>query len=369
MKVLKIKYYTYKDNQHYIIINGKINHATYSFPVQISCKELDNDTYQIDYNYTRYANADKVGLNYDYTLETINKSLIISDGEEVKGSYINKRWEYVKGAINDCNSFTASIVPIDKILEELTSNDNMDNNLLLIRIYLKLEQCDLANNYINKVLETDNLFNLKELSIILGERYEYALGVEKDLDQAYVHYLLGNSVYDLKRFFELCYGINRFPNYKELLFENYIESAYIFNILLLDTEYKKQAIEELITYAGFWNYDKKEQTNELYTRRRKFLALTQLEASKLIVEYNLINDKNYENCILFLGGYFAWKENGHSGCIAYEYEENIGDMYDSLYVKKEATRFDVALELVEKYAKQNDDLAIKVLNFYNLNKK
>ena len=99
MKVLKIKYYTYKDNQHYVIINGKINHATYNFPVNISCKELDDETYQIDYNYTRYANADKVGLNYDYTLETINKSLIISDGEEVNGSYVNKRWEYVKGML------------------------------------------------------------------------------------------------------------------------------------------------------------------------------------------------------------------------------------------------------------------------------
>ena len=369
MKVLKIKYYTYKDNQHYVIINGKINHATYNFPVNISCKELDDETYQIDYNYTRYANADKVGLNYDYTLETINKSLIISDGEEVNGSYVNKRWEYVKGAINDCNSFTASIVPIDKILEELTSNDNIDNYLLLIRIYLKLEQYDLANNYINKVLETDNLFNLKELNIKLGERYEYGMGIEKDLKNAYIHYLLGHSKYDLKRFFELGFGINRFPNYEELLFENYIESAYIFNILLLDTEYKKQAIEELITYAGFWDYDVDEQKDESYTRRRKFLSLTQLEATKLIIDNNLIENNNYLKCVLFLGGYFSWKEKGHSGLIAYEYEENIGDEYDSSYVTKEATRFNVALELVEKYAKLNDELAIKVLNFYNLNKK
>lgn len=369
MKVLRIKYKTYKEEHIYIVINGKINHATYNFPINISCTNLENGTYLVEYSYTRYANANKPSYNYDYTLETVNKNFVISDREEINETYVKTRWEYIKGAINDYYSFAASIVPIEKIIEELTTKDNIDNYLLLIRIYLKLEQYSLADNYINEVLKTDNLFNLKELNIILGERYEYGMGIEKDPDKAYVHYLLGNSKYDLKRFFKQGFGINGFPNYEELLFENYIESSYIFNMLLLDTEYKLQAISKLITYAGFWDYDRNEQTAATYTRRRQYLALTQLEAAKLIVENNLNSDNNYKKCILFLGGYFAWKEHGHSGCIAYEYEENIGDEYDSLYVKKEATRFEVALELVTKYAKLNDEIAVKVLNFYNLNNK
>ncbi|MBQ4571621.1 MAG: hypothetical protein IJB21_07980 [Bacilli bacterium] len=369
MKVLKINYQTYKEHQQYVIINGKVTHASYDFPVNISCTDLNNGTYLVEYDYTKYANAGKSSFNYDYTLETVKESFTISKNEKFNASYIKMRWEYIKGAINDYETFTASIVPIEKIIEELTTKDTTQNHLLLTRIYLKLEQYNVADNYINEVLKTDELFNLKELNIILGERYEYGMGIEIDLEKAYIHYLLGHSKYDLKRFFELGFGINRFPNYEELLFENYIELAYIFNILLLDTEYKKQAIEELITYAGFWDYDVDEQEDKAYTRRRMFLALTQLEAAKLIVDNNLIENNNYEKCVLFLGGYFAWKEKGHSGLIAYEYEENIGDEYDSLYVKKEATRFNVALELVEKYAKLNDDLAIKVLNFYNLNKK
>ena len=68
------------------------------------------------------------------------------------------------------------------------------------------------------------------------------------------------------------------------------------NKIDLDTEYKKQAIEELITYAGFWDYDADEQKDESYTRRRKFLALTQLEATKLIIDNNLI-----ENNLIFVG--------------------------------------------------------------------
>lgn len=369
MKVLKINYQTYKEHQQYVIINGKITHASYDFPVNISCTDLNNGTYLVEYDYTKYANAGKSGFNYDYTLETVKEIFTISKNEKFNASYIKMRWEYIKGAINDYETFTASIVSIEKIIEELTSKDNTQNHLLLVRIYLELEQYDLADNYIKKVLKTDELFNLKELNIILGERYEYGKGINKDLNKAYLHYLLGHSEYDLKRFFTQGFGINRFPKYEELLFENYIESAYIFNTLLLDTEYKKQAIEELITFAGFWEYNVYKQKDESYTRRRMFLALTQLKAATLIVDNNLIENNNYKKCVLFLGGYFAWKENGHSGCIAYEYEENIGDEYDSLYVKKEATRFNVALELVTKHAKINDEVAIKVLNFYNASNK
>ena len=77
MKVLKINYQTYKEHQQYVIINGKITHASYDFPVNISCTDLNNGTYLVEYDYTKYANAGKRSFNYDYTLETVKESFII----------------------------------------------------------------------------------------------------------------------------------------------------------------------------------------------------------------------------------------------------------------------------------------------------
>ena len=54
MKVLKINYQTYKEHQQYVIINGKVTHASYDFPVNISCTDLNNGTYLVEYDYTKY---------------------------------------------------------------------------------------------------------------------------------------------------------------------------------------------------------------------------------------------------------------------------------------------------------------------------
>lgn len=360
MKVLEVRN-NYSKYIQYVLIDGNKSDKTLYFPVSMKCF-TDNDKYVLELDYNKYKFLTNKKENNEFLVEEVHEKEIFSD--KVSGLYTLMKYDYLKGVINETHSYFATVYESNVLINKLETNKEYYSDFGLLELYLLIEDYDKANSLLNNIMSNNNMNEDLKLYHILARMYEYGKLYEKDLDMAYAYYLMSKSYDDLLRFYDMGYAKNMNELIQTPYTNGFNERAYLFNSLLLDTCFKEIGLNKILKYASFWFFDEDELKDKEYINERKYLALSQLKAVNLILENNLI-ESNLENIINYLAGYFLWKKKGNSSDIVAIRDEDLGDQYDHLYVKKEVVLHDKALEFVRKLADSNNELAVKVLEEYN----
>ena len=332
MKLLKIQYnlgdkdYIYipldgKDYTigHGLIIRGFENNDKYKI-VSTSFERIDPNNQLSELQY--YSNEYEVNINQSFL-----------------GSYSTLEWSYLKGNYYSTDDFRAIVINAkDEI--ELIGDD-----VLKAKIYLYDGEYQKANLLLDPLLINDDTNTNYNAYKLKGEIYEKGLGVEQDLEKAYIHYLYSESREDIQRFLKMGYS-NISTEDIDKIYK--IDKCEIYQ-LLYEVGKKDYAYKKIIYYAGMWIYkdSEKESKKEDYLKERELLAKCRKLACQWIMErndYKYIENNKFK---LFLGAYCSYLIQGHEGMCTYEVDNGGGSM-------GYGTNISAAERYIEKLANENE---------------
>ena len=311
MKLLEIKYNLSESKVKYILTDGN----QYAICPILSVSAEDNG----DGSYTvRSFSADRKQPNTSASkTEPLEYTHTVREGEVCSGLYNRVEWTYIDGCYNDHRVYEAMIVDREIALRE------SDDPVIKAQIYLSMGEYAEADRLLAPIIPPDPnhyFFVNGEANRLQAQRYELGLGVEKNLDKAYIHYLYAESFDDLIRFIEMGYGEDVLGDGFD--FSEFCE--YHFYMLLYAAGEREYAKYRVLWDAGCWLYewDEKDSVQEDDIRERRSIALCRRQACEWIIqekdEANVLNGK----LTLYLGAYLAYLEVGSEGKVTYVYEDD-----------------------------------------------
>ena len=311
MYYLKITYDISCNKYTFVPIDGEEHGVTQGLGVL--AKEKDNGTFLVKTFTFERDNSGDINLEK----KKITKSHTIKIGKKYSGCYSTPEWSYLEGLYYRHPSYEIEIVDGNAVLKE-----NADP-VVKAQIYVYMGEYIKADELLNSILQPDPnyyYFTNREANKLQAQRYELGLGVEKNLDKAYIHYLYAEAVADVIRFMNMGYG-------KGVLEENHnciVFCEYHFYKLLYEAGEKEYAEYRVFWNADCWLYEwhEKSSTDKKDIQERKNYALCRRQACEWIME------KGYEEKVLnnkftlYLGAYLAYLEEGSEGKCTYIYEND-----------------------------------------------
>ena len=268
----------------------------------------------------------------------------VQAGEKCSGSYSVSEWSYLKGVYYSHPSYRAEVVDGSIALKE------SQDPVIKAQVYVDMGDYARADTLLNPILPPDPnnyYFANREANQLQAQRYELGLGVEKDLDRAYIHYLYAESVADVIRFMDMGYG-------KGVLEENHHSvdfGEYHFYKLIHAAGEAEYAEYRVFWDAGCWLYEwhEKDSTNKDDMKKRRSYALCRRQACEWIMQKEdkekVLNDK----FTLYLGAYLAYLEEGSEGKCTYIYEDD-GSKYRETSVYSAESYIKRAIEAGDEFA-------------------
>lgn len=247
----------------------------------------------------------------------IRKAHTVPLGKACSGSYSVSEWSYLKGVYYSHPSYRAEVV--DGAVARKESRDPV----IRARVCVDMGDYASADALLQPILPPDpgHYYAVnREANRLQAQRYERGLGVEKDLDRAYIHYLYAASVADVLRFMDMGYGKGVFEEDARAM--DFCQ--YHFYRLLHAAGETAYAEYRVFWDAGCWLYEwhEKNSTNEHDIRKRRSYALCRRQACEWIMQSG---DKEQVLCdkfTLYLGAYLAYLEEGSEGKCTYIYEDD-----------------------------------------------
>jgi len=264
--------------------------------------------------------------------------------EKCSGSYSVSEWSYLEGVYYRHPSYEAEIVDGSIALKE--SSDPV----IKARVYVDMGHYNEADKLLKPILPPDPnyyYFVNREAHKLEAQRYELGLGVEKDLDRAYIHYLYAEAYADVIRFMDMGYG-------KGALREDYNTvdfCEYHFYKLLHAAGEKEYAEYRVFWNAGCWLYEwhEKDSTNKKDMQERRSYALCRRQACEWIMQ-NGDKEKVLNNKFtLYLGAYLAYLEEGSEGKCTYIYD-NDGSKHGETSIYSAESYIKAAIEAGNEFA-------------------
>lgn len=276
----------------------------------------------------------------------IRTSHTLKIGEICSGTYSISEWSYLEGVYYRHPSFEVEVVDGSVALKE------SDDPVVQAQVHLEMGNYQKADELLNPILPPDPnnyYFVNREANKLQAQRYELGLGVEKNLDKAYIYYLYAQSFTEIVRFMDRGYGRGVFNIYHRLLDWN---EYYTLKLLYVagECEYAEYRMH---WNANCWTYDSAEKEATKITEAKEHLtrALCRRQVCEWMMEKGAGNvDK--EKFTLYLGAYFSYLQNGHEGSCSYvcEYDDR---KYNDTSVLSAKSYIKEAIELGQFAIKAN----------------
>ncbi|MBQ8388829.1 MAG: hypothetical protein IJX46_07890 [Clostridia bacterium] len=249
--------------------------------------------------------------------QEIRMAHTVKVGEVCSGSYSVSDWSYLKGVSYRHPSYRAEVVDGRIALKE------SDDPVIKARVCVEMGDYAKADALLRPILPPDPnyyYFTNREANRLQAQRYELGLGVEKDLDRAYVHYLYAEAADDVVRLMDMGYG-------KGVLEEDYRAidfCKYHFYKLIHAAGEVEYAEYRILWDAGCWLYEwhEKNSTDKDDMQKRRSYALCRRQACEWIIEKEDRDKALNGKLTLYLGAYLAYLEEGSEGKCTYVYEND-----------------------------------------------
>lgn len=340
MKLLEIKYDFPNFLVKYALTDGQRVSVCPVLSVSASCNP--DGTFTV----CSFSSEKKKPNDARSSINLIEYTHVVSENEECEGIYSRTTWSYLKGIENVHYSYCA------KIVDDSIALENSSDPVIKAHIYLSRGLYNEADKLLEPVLPPDKSYyyfvNLAA-NKLQAQRYENGIGVEKNLDKAYIHYLYARSYEDIARFMEMGYGKNVFN--KALCVDELLEfHTYMLLHAVGETEYAEYRVS---WNAGCWIYktEEKESQDPHDIKERKSNALCRKQYCEWAMSGKSLKNFTVEKFILYIGAYFSYLENGHEGRCTYTYD----DSYE--------TSVSSAKMYLESALEKGDELAIRAQSF------
>lgn len=247
----------------------------------------------------------------------IRKTRRVKLGQKCSDSYSVSEWSYLEGVYYRHPSCEFEVVDASVALKE------SEDPVVKAAVYVDMGEYEKADELLLPILPPDPnyyYFVNREANKLQARRYEAGLGVEKDPDRAYIHYLYAESTSDVIRFMDMGYGKGvleedcRSIDFCEYHFYKLLHAAG-------ETEYAEYRV---FWGAGCWLYEwhEKDSTDKKDMLERKSCALCRRQACEWIMQKSDKEKVLSGKFTLYLGAYLAYLEEGSEGKCTYIYEDD-----------------------------------------------
>ena len=339
MKLIKVIYDSASAKQAFVLIDGA-EHAI--------CPGLSILASEVGgvYTITAYTSGKNRTKQPGFEAAREAQAHTINDGESKSGVYTTTEWSYLKGVESVSRSYTISVVDINEALSSPSTSQT-----LKARLYLFVGDYKKADELLLPLLDFNwYLYINKEAHALMAYGYEEGLGLEKNLDLAFRHYLLAEAREDIIRFLDMGYAKGAFK-------EDYHAFSWdIYHTLLVldfmgerDFAYKQMIVRAANDWCYTW--EEKESTDRELVANRYNSAMARKQAAEWIIERRDKTEARGEHLVLFLGAYYAYLKTGSEDRCTY-YDDDGGVGQTSAYR---------ALDYVTEAQQKGEELAIKGL--------
>lgn len=344
MKFLKIVYDISNEECKFIPIDGKSYAVTQGLCALAT--ERENGVFEVEtITWEKQDPNDKRSEKKE-----IHKSHTLREGEESQDSYSITKWSYLEGLFYVRWTYVVTVVDGEVALKQ--SKDPV----IKAQTYVEMGEYEKADAILADILAPDPnhyYFVNKQANELQAYRYEFGLGVKKDLDKAYKHYLFARSFNNVARFMGMGYGKGVFEEDYRL-----IEWCEYHVLKLLHAIGEREYAEYVMNWnANYWIYDSEEKEADKYSLKFKSIALCRKQVCEWMMERKKVKEVDAEKFALYLGAYCSYLKNGHEGACSYVHE----DWEDGS--KSNQTSTWRAINYIEESSQQGDELAIRGLEF------
>ena len=285
----------------------------------------------------------------------ICKSHTLKVGEKCEDSYSVTEWSYIKGVYYTHPSYFVEII------DGITALNQSDDSFIKAQVHLSLGEYERVDELLNPILLPDKnhyYFVNSNANKLQAKRYELGLGVEKNLNKAYVHYLFANSYADVIRLMDMGYGKGVLEDdYRKIDWNEY----YALKLLYAVGE-KEYAEYKIYWNAGCWTYSsnqKQEKSND-NAKWNKTVALCRKQACEWMMDKNSLTVSEIEKLTLFSGAYLSYLKQGHEGACSYV-SENFEDG-----CKSNQTSVLSAKGYINEAVEKGNEFAIRIKSFIDV---
>ena len=301
MKFIKLTY-GWPKRYKFVPADGKAYNAL-GFDI---IAEKNNDG---SYTISTFDHKRKEPNNVASELVEVDNTFTVNVGEEVLASYCIIEWNYIRGAYNSLEDYRMEIV------DETIALAETDDDVVKAMIYLQRGNYNDALSLVSKHLDVDMFFDVNDEAYkLMAKMLENGLGVEKDIDKAYIHYLYAKSFVEVVRFWEMGYGHDVLNEWNNVEWDEYHA------LLLLNSvgegDYAYNAMKER---ADTWFYlDEEKKTKRAdYLHNHKYVALARKTACLWAMDRCDYAFGASEKFTLFAGAYCSYLSQGHEGACSY----------------------------------------------------
>ena len=338
MNLLKVIYDLSFKKCKFIPLDGEHHAITQGFSV--CATENNNGTFTVETLTWERDNPNDTALEK----KEIHTYHTVKAGEKCSGVYSLSEWSYLEGVYYRHPNYEVEVVDGSIALNE------SDDPVIKAQVYVGMGDYEKADVLLNPILPPDPnnyYFVNHEANKLQALRYELGLGVEQDLDKAYVHYLYAEAVADVIRFMDMGYG-------KGVLEEDYRSidfCEYHFYKLIYAAGETKYAEYRVFWDAGCWLYEwhEKSSTNKNDIQKRKSYALCRRKACEWIMQTGDREKVLNDMFTLYLGAYLAYLEEGSEGKCTYIHEDD-GSKYRETSVYSAGNYIKRAIEAGNEFA-------------------
>lgn len=345
MKFIKLTY-GWPKRYKFVPADGKAYNA---LGFDIIAEQNDDGSYTI----STFDHKRKEPNNVASELVEVDNTFTVHVGEEVLASYCTIEWNYIRGAYNSHEDYRIAIVDDDVALAET------DDDVVKAMIYLQRGNYNDALSLVSKHLDVDMFFDVNDdAHKLLAKMLENGLGVEKDVDKAYMHYLYAKSFEDIARFWSMGYGHDVLDRFNNIDWDEY--HALLLLASVGQGEYAYQRMKKI---ANEWFYKDEEKLSQRqdYLHKHKFVALSRKTACLWAMAKGDHTFGASEKFTLFAGAYLSYLSQGHEGQCSYETDNGGGS-------KGQHTSVSFAERWIDRGVADGDEFAIKAKAFIQKSK-
>lgn len=279
-------------------------------------------------------------------LVPVDNSYVAPVGKQIWASYCTIDWDYLHGCRNSTESFCVTIVCEDVALAE-------GDDVTKATIFVERDEYQKALELVKGNLDADVFYRVNNNAHrLMAKMLEYGLGVEKNLDKAFVHYLYAKSFEDIARFLQLGFGKGVLDDA-----EPYWDEYHAL-LLLAAVGESNYAYNRMVNNASNWYYKDEEKTSTRadYLHKHKFVALSRKQACLWAMERGDYKFGGSEKFTLFAGAYLSCLSQGHEGACSYETDNGGGS-------KGQHTSVSIAERWLDRGVQDGNEFAIKAKAF------
>lgn len=347
IKFLKVTQDIYNNKFKYIPINGK--KYTICSGLEVQAEMLNNEYIAHCFTFER-----ENPNNSASKTKVIKKTHKLTTSDKKTDLYRVLNWSYLKGCYYSSVDYEISVVSAKQAL------NSSSDPVIKAQIYFSFEDYKKAHELLDLNIAPDKknyYFVNKEANELKAIAYENGLGVQRDLNKAYIHYLYAQSFSNVIRFLNMGYGKGVITeDINTLSWHEYYTLKLLYNAGERDYAYYR-----MVWLAGCWCYSdsQKNSKEEKFLQEHKFNALIRLQACEWIMECKDFEQVKNDNLVMFAGGYFSYLINGHEEACTGENDQGGGCITP---IKKPW----VAKKYLQEGVQSGNEFALRVWEFIEL---